>query len=82
MKAMSFTATQFCQVENVRKRVRFAFMRKMGQVVRYLFSPEDSRDTAYHEDQNRAVSIHLTQLKTGLWILIALSMSVLIAQLQ
>ncbi len=82
MKTMSFTATQFCQVENARKRVSFAFMRKIGQVVRYLFSPEDSRDTVYREAQNRAVSAHFAQLKTGLWILIAISTAALIAQLQ
>lgn len=79
---MSMSATQFCQVENVRKRISFAFLRKIGMVVRYLFSPEDSRDTVYHEDRNRAISAHLAQLKTGLWVLLAISTALLIAQLQ
>jgi len=82
MKTMTFTTMQFCQVENAWKRVSFAFMRKIGRGLQYLFSPEDSRDTVYHEDGNRAVSAHLAQLKTGLWILIAISVSALIAQLQ
>lgn len=82
MRTMSMSATQFCQVENARKRVNFVFMRKVGQIVRYLFSPEDSRDTVYHEGRNRAISAHLTQVKTGMWIVIAMSAAMLIAQLQ
>ena len=82
MRAISMSVTQFCQVENARKRVNVAFMRKIGQIVRYLFSPEDSRDTVYHEGRDRAVSDHLAQLKTGMWIVIAMSVAMFIAQLQ
>jgi hypothetical protein len=51
----------------------------------YLFTPEDSRDTTYRVPLSpviRAFPASMKHLKTALWVIVALGVSLLLSQLQ
>ena len=60
-------------------------MSKAFLFARYLFSPEDSRDsisTAVKLEEFRRLPRHAGQIKTALWLLLAFALAALLSQLQ